>query len=183
MKLKRSLFAFALLLIAQSSFAKPVAVNASFTGVGPGVLVDGAAIGTLYATGDLSDGVLTLHGFVRTELDDNGAISVWTQDLQTTVDFALLSGDWNTTNCMDVSGPVFCALAPPSSGTWDSVSGTPFAFITTENGTTLTWDVTELTEVPTMSHYGIALTIIGLLLVATRRLAGRNTAAWIHWSG
>ena len=177
MKLKRTLFAVALLLLAQSSLAKPVAVNASFTGVGPGVLVNGAALGTLYATGDLNDGVLTLNGFLRTELDDNGAISVWTQNVQTTVDFSVPGGEWNTTNCVDVSGPVFCALAPPSSGTWDSVSGTPFAFITTENGTTLTWEVTELTEVPTMSHYGIALTIISLLAVATRRLAARSMAA------
>ena len=174
MLLKRTLVAVVLLLIAQAGFARPVAVNAWFTGVGPGVLVDGTATGNLSGTGDLNDGVLTLYGSLRVDFDDNGTQSVWTQDIQTVIDFSVPGGDWNTSNCVDISGPVFCALAPPSASSWDSVSGTPFAFVTTENGTTLTWEVSELAAVPTMSHYWIALTIIGLL-VAARRPTRRPT--------
>lgn len=170
MTLKRIFVALALLLVAQSGFARQVGVQAVFSGVGPGVQLDGAATGSLSATGDLSNGVLTLNGSLRTEFDDNGTISVWTQDIYTVIDFEGLAGTWQTSNCVDVSGPVFCALAPPSSGTWDSVSGIPAAFLTTENGTTVTWDVTLPQQVPTLSLYGIALTALGLWLVAVRRL-------------
>lgn len=168
--IKRTFFALLLLLVAQSGFARQVGVQAEFTGVGPGVLLAGNATGSLSATGELSDGVLTLNGSLRTEFDDNGTISVWTQNIYTVIDFSVLGGTWQTSNCVDVSGPVFCALAPPSSGSWDSVSGTPFDFLTTENGTTVTWDVTEPLQVPTLSQPTIAFTLLGLLLIAVRRI-------------
>jgi len=170
MTIRHTLAAFALLLLAQPALARQVGVQAVFTGVGPGVFLNGDATGVLNATGELSDGVLTLNGSLRTEFDDNGTVSVWTQNVHTVIDFSLPGGTWQTSNCVDVSGPVFCALAPPTSGTWDSVAGTPFAFVTTENGTTVTWDVTEPLQVPTMPHYGLALTLLGLLLVAMRRI-------------
>jgi hypothetical protein len=170
MTIKRTFVALFLLLVAQSGFSAQVGVQAIFTGVGPGVTLDGNATGVLTATGDLVDGVLTLNGSLRTEFDDNGTLSVWTQNIQTVIDFSVPGGTWQTSNCVDVSGPVYCALAPPSSGSWDSVSGTPFAFATTENGTTVTWEVAEPLQVPTMSFYGIALTVLGLFVVSARRI-------------
>jgi hypothetical protein len=170
MTIKRTFVLLAFLLVAQTGFARQVGVQAVFSGVGPGVLLNGDATGFLSATGELDNGVMTLSGSLRTEFDDNGTLSVWTQNIYTVIDFEDLEGSWQTSNCVDVSGPVFCALAPPSSGTWDSVAGVPTAFLTTENGTTVTWDVTLPQQVPTLSLYGIALTVLGLLLVAVRRL-------------
>lgn len=170
MIVKRIFVAIVFLLVAQSSFAKQVGVQAVFSGIGPGVLLNGDATGSLSATGDLSNGVLTLNGSLRTEFDDNGTISVWTQDIYTVIDFGGPAGNWQTSNCVDVSGPAYCALAPPSSGTWDSVAGIPTDFITIENGTTVTWEVTLPQQVPTLPLYAIVLTALGLLLVAFRRM-------------
>lgn len=165
MKISRILVACVLLSISGSLYAATVAVHATLSGVGPNVLVNGTASGT-------RDGnVMVLFGqTVRTEFNDNGTISVWTNDVETHVDFAQLAGDWETSNCIDVSGPVFCALNPPSTGTWDSVAGHPLSFTTTENGTTLTWTVSELTGVPTMPRSGLALIAMGLALLAAYRL-------------
>lgn len=165
MNIGRTLAVLVFLSASASVLAQTAIVKVSLSGVGPNVVVMGAGTGTL------ENNVLRLYGtMIRTEFNENGTMSVWTQDLDTVVDFNQLAGDWDTTNCVDVSGPVYCANNPPSSGTWDTVAGTPFSFTTTENGTTVTWNVTQPESVPVMPAFGLAAIAVGLLVAARRRL-------------
>ncbi len=163
MKTRSLLIALPLLLFSFSTFAQTGPVTATVIGTGPTIDITGTATGTF--DGD----TLMLAGIVRMEFDD-GSVSVWETRMRTTIDFIVFEGDWESLECTDISGVPACA-GLPTSGQWDSVSGSPWAFTTTVDTVSFDWTVERVNGIPVMPLPGLLLTACGLLLVALRRLS------------
>ena len=177
-------YASALTLWVVTATAHAVDVTATFSSDING----GGAVATMTgtATGTLVGDILTLSGTARYVYVAPETSEV---DLGLSADFDFSgppSGTGSLTSCNLISGFDVCATLPAlptSPSAFDSVTGTAYLFTTTNGPESIDWVVTEVIEQPpappgpdgstanpTMSTYGLVLTILGLLLVAARRL-------------
>ena len=160
-------FSCALAWFAAPVFAQPVAVTASITGSNTfGWTYTGVATGTL--DGDI---LVLDQGSLRIE-DPGPPADITEYGFDNNFDFSGPSGVYSFTSCTPISGS--CAGFIPSTGSYDSVAGTPQLFTTIAGPATLNWVVTEIATVPALPGFGLAMLMLGLLLVAVRSLFKRN---------
>ncbi|MEH6589944.1 MAG: hypothetical protein V7746_06815 [Halioglobus sp.] len=173
--------AVVLLSAAGSVLADPYTGSSTGTLAGPNPATTSAN-----GTGDLTGDDLTMS---YSQTSDFGGGFTYTTTGSLTIDFLASTGSYVVTTCSDTAGGTICANIPtpiPSTA-FTSVSGDSSAFTTViaDSTSTITGNWTGAldpvvppapsvppvaTAVPTMSAYGLALTMMGLFFVAARRM-------------